>query len=230
MATLFKLKIPTPAPASAADALKAHRAELARVSALDAEWVRRESAERAQIVAADEAEAALVALTKRRTAALADLDVVGCAEDDPEALGAEITTAKANATELRERAELAAAKIERIRAQRAELRTQIATLGAGLRPLQHAARLAALGEAMTVLVAAESAYVDALTTAYGVAASIDELARAPGPRLDFAGELPLRDLLLPRPCHADFVAVPSPRRDEIAARVALTAESTSALW
>jgi hypothetical protein len=163
-------------------------------------------------------------LEQRRIDGIADQEVTGQSNIDTDALASEIATKREHAEALIERARLAAAKIIRIRTQRAALREQQAALQERFRPAQHAARMQALGMAMPALIAAERQYVQALTKAFAAAAAADELARAPGPQLGFAGLLPIADLLLPRPVHPTYKDIPSPQRPDISAAVTSEAE------
>jgi len=117
--------------------------------------------------------------------------------------------------------------LTRIRSQRATLRDQRLKLAEQTRLLCHAARSERLAEAMETLLESERNYVEAIQTAFGVAASIDELAREPGPALPFAGYLNLPELLLQRPSHPAYRDRPSPMRDDIAKAITSIAEATS---
>jgi hypothetical protein len=77
---------------------------------------------------------------------------------------------------------------------------------------------------MERLLAAEGAYVEALQEAFGIAATIDELAKAPGPQLPFAGHFDVRELFLPRPFHSAFADKPVPLFALIGAAMAAEAE------
>jgi hypothetical protein len=208
----------------AASALCQHRAKIAEVQAEDAEWARRETDEVRYIQSATEAEQALTALEQRHVSAIADQEVLGSSTDDPTAIARQVASVRASTASVHERARLAVAKLERIRAQRAAVRAVLTTLNNEVRALQHAACSERLAAAMAVLLAAERAYVDALTTAYGIAAAVDELARSPGARLDFAGSMDVGELLLPRPHHPAYIDRPSPLRADIAAAIATEAE------
>jgi hypothetical protein len=199
----------TTADTSAAAALANLRISITELQADDARWARQETDECRHVRAADEAQAALLALEQRRVDAQADREVLGSSDVDVVALTKEIDAARTTVGTLRDRAQLAHAKVLRIRQQRATLHEQHAAAGQALRPTRHAAAVEALGHAMVGLVEAEKAYVSALVAAYSLAAVIDDLARQPGPRLAFADLETIKKLVLPRPAHHAFVAIPS---------------------
>jgi hypothetical protein len=204
-------------------ALLAHHEEVTAIQNQDTAWATKETAELEHVRVCGAEKAALTALEKRRVDAQADSEVLGRCDEDLVALGHQIEAARTRVATLIERATLAQAKVLRIRDQRMALREQVNALNTRLRPLQHAARTERLGAAMEGLLEAEAAYVRALVAAFGVATTIDELARAPGTRLDFAGGLALGELILPRPFHLAFKDRPSPMRPDIGAAIAAEA-------
>lgn len=208
-------------------ALLAHRAKIAEVKALDADWVSKENAELGHLQAYSAEQTALTQLEQAKVGAQADREVLGRSDVDLDDLIRQVSTTRSRVAELRDRSLLAEAKLVRIRQQRSALREQLTTFNDGLRPLQHAARSERLASAMESLLVAEAAYVKALTEGFGIAASVDELARAPGPPLPFAGRLDVLNLILPRPYHEAFSDVPSPQRADIAAAVNAKAEDVA---
>jgi hypothetical protein len=208
-------------------ALMTHRAALAKLHEELAAWGSKETSELAHVRAFSEAQSALTQLEQARVDAQADAELLGRTDVDVTVLTRDIDSARSRAGVLKERERLAEAKIMRIRGQRGKLRDQITELNTYTRELQHAARLERLVPAMEALLEAEAHYRAALEEAFGVAASIDELARAPGVQLPFAGQLPLGDLVLPRPFHPDYSERPSPMRQAIAEGVAAVAEGIS---
>jgi hypothetical protein len=201
-------------------ALRVHRGQISAVGALDADWAAKETAEVAHMQLHAAVQAALGALEQRKIDAKADQEVLGRCDEDVDTLAEQIETERRRLNGLTETAVFAEAKLVRIRRQRGTLRAQKEDLNQQSRPLQYAARCERLAQKMSVLVECERAYVQALIEAFAVAHSIDELARAPGPVLPFAGHLSANDLYLPRPHHPAFVATPSPQRPHIDARIA----------
>jgi hypothetical protein len=211
-------KEPTPTTTtdtSAAAALATLRDDLAALQREDLKWAEQETTELACVASYQSAQTQVEALERRRVAAVASRKVLGTSDEDPQALAVEVSAAEARLPPLARKAREAAGTIELIRKERAGVAERYAKLGQEVRPARHAAAVEALGNAMGPLVAAEIAYVSALVAAYSFAAVIDDLARQPGPQLAFAGLLPLQDLVLPRPAHHDFLAIPSPRRETI---------------
>src|SRR6266478_2151059 len=208
----------------ARDAYLAALAAREELTAKDNAWVEKENAERAHITAKENAEAAYAAAEQAKVDALADKEVLGAAPADPLAQDAAVRTALDTLSSARPRAALAVAKLSRIRHQRALIRDQAIAVNSTLRELRHAALEEVLSERLAVLLEAEGAYLTAICSAYGVAAVVDESARMPGPRLDFAGTLDVQEVYLPRPFHPAFVDVPSPARSDIAAAIVREAE------
>src|SRR6266446_5468252 len=207
-----------PRPAYAA--YLAHLAAMKEVAESDSQWATTENAELAHIAAKEAAEARLAAAQEAKVGAEADREVLGKSDIDTAGLEKAIQGEIESLGHLRPRSALAKAKICRIRAQRTTLRDQQTALGAAYREIRHAALQELLAERIEVLIGAEAQYLAALVAAYGVAALVDESARAPGVRLDFAGPLDAQEVYLPRPHHPAFVDVPSPARADIAKAIA----------
>ena len=223
LATVHPANPPRSTPALAA--LEAHRQELAEVAAADSEWAAKEATELAHVAACGRAQSELSTLEQRRIDAQADHDVLGRSDIDTATLAKQIATAREAADALVERGRLAEAKVVRIKQQRDVLRQQRLKLATETAPLVHAARLERLGEAMATLVEAEAAYVRALEEAFGVAATVDEIAR--GTALASAGHLDLAELWLQRPAHPAFANRPSPLRADIAQAITAVAEQVA---
>jgi chromosome segregation ATPase len=205
-------------------ALIAHRKEIAGVQAEDLSWAAKESVELEVVRAAAADQEALAALEQQRVNALADEEILGSTAEDIDGLTRQIRGLKTKANAALERAQLATAKIERIRNQRTQLREKLMALNGRTRELQHAARNEHLASAMEDLLSAEATYVAALESAFGISTAIDDLARQPGIQLAFSGELNVSEVFLPRPFHAAFSDRQSAQRGDIAAAIAAVAE------
>jgi hypothetical protein len=205
-------------------ALRAHLSKIEQVRAEDTEWAHHESEEVRHVQAASEVERVLAALEQRRVSAIADQEVLGSSVDDPEDIARQVASVRASAVSVHERARLAVAKLDRIRERRAVVHAERVRLHDEVRPLQHAARTERLAAAMDTLLTAERAYMEAFTAAFGLAAAIDELAKAPGIRLEFAGSANVGELVLPRPHHPSYADRPSPMWADISAAIATEGE------
>lgn len=196
--------------------LDEHLAKVRTNAEANARWAQLESEENARITAATHAEQALAALEQRRIDLLADREVLGRSDVDPDSLSGEIVTSRERLVVLKDRAKLATSKLARIRDQRDQLREEGSALLGQLRELRYDALREMLGAAMPALVEAEGAYVAALQEAFGIAEAINTLCRLPGVTLPFGGSMTLSEFWVQRPYHEAFKETPFPDRGEMA--------------